>query len=437
MATAAAVTARRNAKKKGKGAGNTTRASFHLQLHLGEDVSLPKGQTSIGLLRSPLLVGSNQSAEAPEETAKSHKRKKSLDNLIGTRFEVWAQKFNNKWEQNQAPKWQERLLIVTERRIFLASKEVAKSNNERSGSNQPSDKDLEIVDSIPMEEIISVELNDGSQKWTPVFVKKPPSLKKTMQEWFQNAAEFLNLNIKFKQMKNEQLIDDARGMVESTEHNLSSEEIILQLTNEEKYFGSLIRVVTDPEGFNRGYPFYFSVKKNSYVSWKGTVHWRQARDGISRSLSLLQLKQPSKKAGPRKAEDRKVARRLKKLATKRRLDFKRETRFLRFQAYLQGIWNSKRLNIVVLFLIVSNFILTVQQLENNDPSRQRYFEDLDLAYTIIFSIGDALLAFDAIYHFLLETFGLTKVHVSHIGRLAPVRARLQLPRTCLMAIPAR
>jgi hypothetical protein len=45
-----------------------------------------------------------------------------------------------------------------------------------------------------------------------------------------------------------------------------------------------------------------------------------------------------------KTEDERVVRKLRKLAAKRRLDVKRETRFLRFQAYLQRIWNSNSYN---------------------------------------------------------------------------------------------
>jgi hypothetical protein len=208
----------------------------------------------------------------------------------------------------------------------------------------------------------------------------------------QKAAEFLKLNIKFRE-KNEELRNDARGKIDSAQQLLSPEKIPELCADEKSYFEGILRIVTDPEGFNRGYPYYFLLKKDTYNSWTGTLDWKQARRNWHVNIAKTKLVSKS-------PQNEKVVRKLKKLALKRRLESKRESRFLRLQAYLQSIWNSKRFNIIVLFLIVSNFVFTVQQLENTDPARQRYFEKIDLAYTIIFSCGDSPLQFSPLSHVL-------------------------------------
>jgi hypothetical protein len=401
MATAAAVAARRNAGKKRKDASNKSGVSFHLRLHLGEDASLPDGLTQVGWLRSPLR-SKERNQESPLESNKSRKKNQNQGHNAGTRFEVWTKKFNNK-----SKIWQDTLLIVTERRLFIVSKKDSKTVEQSADGEeskdvlkpndwiQPTDKDLEIIDSIPMDEIVSVELNTDylNKPWSPVFVEKDRPIEKALQKWFQSVAESLSLNIEFKS-KNQKMRQQAIDAITAAEEQLKQDagEFRQQLTSDPQnsYCEGLIRVVTDPEGFNRGHPYYFLVRKDTFKSWKGTLDWKQAREGISRTLSHLQRRNKQDISRARKAEDldNKVERKLKSLAAKRRLDVKRETRFLRLQAYLQSIWNSKRFNIALLFLIVSNFVFTVQQLENDDPSRQRYFEDIDLAYTIIFSIGD-------------------------------------------------
>jgi hypothetical protein len=393
-AAVAVVAARKNRKRKSAAGNKKDGISFHLRLHLGEDASLPKGESSVGWIRSPLHQKRDKitqnTSEFPEPTRKS-KKEKNLNHNIGTRFEVWVKKFNDKWEeQTESAKWQDRLLIVTERRLFVASMKLAKPIESPAGdaeSIQLTDNDLEIVDSIPMEEIVSVELeaNDDTVQWKKVFEPKPITLRRKLQEWFQYVAEVLSLKIRFE-IKSEIKIAEARDRIEKIQEQLRSEEIRQELI--ERYCPRLIRIVTDPEGFNRGIPYYFVVKNDSYRSWKGTLDWKQARSGFKRTLSNWQQKQHSEAYSSKKKLDVKVAGKLKKLATNRRLEVKRETRFLRFQAFLQYIWNSKRFNLILLFLIVSNFVFTVQQLENTDPSRQRYFETIDLAYTIIFSIGE-------------------------------------------------
>jgi hypothetical protein len=62
-------------------------------------------------------------------------------------------------------------------------------------------------------------------------------------------------------------------------------------------------------------------------------------------------------------------------------------RFLRLQRRLRRAWDSYPFNIAVLVLIVSNFVFTMEQLQNTDFARHPIFEHIDLAYTLIFTLG--------------------------------------------------
>jgi hypothetical protein len=67
---------------------------------------------------------------------------------------------------------------------------------------------------------------------------------------------------------------------------------------------------------------------------------------------------------------------------RRQIELARETQFLRL---------CYPFNIAVLMPIVSNFDFTVEQLQNTDPARRprhSIFEHIDLAYTLIFTLGD-------------------------------------------------
>ena len=46
--------------------------------------------------------------------------------------------------------------------------------------------------------------------------------------------------------------------------------------------------------------------------------------------------------------------------------------------------------LLLLFLIVSNFVFTVQDMENKDPDWVGFYSNAELAYTVLFSIGLAL-----------------------------------------------
>jgi hypothetical protein len=392
MAAAAVVALKGAAKRRLGEDRNKNRISFHLQLQLGDYVGLPPGKTSVGWLRSPLQSEPQGNTEESGKSSKTTTLQIPKYN-IGTRFEVWAKKFNNKWEQSETAMWQERFLIATERRLFIVSRKDSNPNpkspeDERLSSTVDiRDEDLEIVDSIPFDEVISVDLNivNDSKPWDTVF--EPANkfyLKKILQELFRIAVEFFSLDNKqnLKNASREAMVSQARCVIESVQNQLSSEEVRQQLTADKTHFDSVLRIVTDPEGFNRGAPYYFVLRKGTLKTWKGTLHWKQAREGLTRTLSHWQLRRSAANRASARPLDQTVAKKLRTLAARRRRDAERETRFLRLQARLQEVWDSVPFNLAVLFLIVSNFVFTVQQLENRDPARQRYFEVVDLTSSV-------------------------------------------------------
>ncbi len=128
----------------------------------------------------------------------------------------------------------------------------------------------------------------------------------------------------------------------------------------------MLRILTKPSKFNRGEPYYFLLRKQDYPCLDA-----------------------SEKTAPLRTRDdaNALASRLAALAARRHTEHARENRFHRLQKMLRHAWNSVPFNLLVLALIVSNFAFTVMQLENKDQDMQPFYENVDLAYTIIFAVG--------------------------------------------------
>jgi hypothetical protein len=151
--------------------------SFHVTFLLGREFVLPVGVSSVDVLRKPLLphIKSEPSSEAFEGSRRLASSNSQIpgtstakvSNLTGTKLELWTKKFKSSQTSNQEIQsaWQERLIIVTEKRIFLITKKESTVSNQRAHENPvttqrtPKKVEYEIVDSIPMEEIVSIELN--------------------------------------------------------------------------------------------------------------------------------------------------------------------------------------------------------------------------------------------------------------------------------------
>jgi hypothetical protein len=127
----------------------------------------------------------------------------------------------------------------------------------------------------------------------------------------------------------------------------------------------ILSIETAPSGFNRSQTYHFILRKQDYPCVDADDYLPMQN----------------------RADASALATRLAALAARRRAESARETRFLRMQMRLCRAWNSLPFNLIVLVLIVSNFVFTVEQLQNNDPARQPFFEQVDLVYTIIFALG--------------------------------------------------
>jgi hypothetical protein len=153
---------------------------------------------------------------------------------------------------------------------------------------------------------------------------------------------------------------------QESDRNLWKPELRPKSTPHESYCEPILRIRTKPSHFNRGEPYYFLLKKQNF----------SCIDAESNTVPLHS--RPD-------VED--LADRLSTMAARRRTEYARENRFRHLQKLLRLGWNSYQFNLLVLLLILSNFAFTVLQLENQDPDMQVFYENVDLAYTIIFTLG--------------------------------------------------
>jgi hypothetical protein len=336
------IIASSNAKKPHDDDASGEPLSFHLAFVLGNDYVLSNGNDSVDVLRLPFI---------------SNEGKPSRENLTGTIMEFRAKKFNstslpfyNKHGHDKA--WQDRLLVITEKRIFIITEKAKKSGDKKQtccpttlhfndlGAKGFGSAGLEIVDSIPMEEILSVSMDMDSDPgvWRYEKVDKFRQSTTNLQELERNLQE-IEVNLR-------------QSRPRPTEHPEFCEPIL--------------RILTKPSKFNRGEPFYFLLGKQDFnsVEADGNVAHLHSRADAAAMTS-----------------------RIASLAARRRTEHARENRFLRLQKILRHVWSSVPFNVAVLALIASNFAFTVLQLENRDPAMQPFYEDVDLAYTIIFAVG--------------------------------------------------
>jgi hypothetical protein len=202
--SATAILRRKRSIKVPKSIANEP-LSFHVTFLLGRDFVLPAGLSSVDVLRKPLYpnIKSEPSSEAFEgyrrlmrsnSQAPPGNSTTKVQNLTGTKLELWTKKFKcsqSSNEDNMESAWQERLVIVTEKRIFLITEKQNTVSNQRAhDSPVPTQRtskkvEYEIVESIPMEEIISIELDD------PAMIVPDPESISTMH----HTNSFFSSNI--------------------------------------------------------------------------------------------------------------------------------------------------------------------------------------------------------------------------------------------------
>jgi hypothetical protein len=267
-------------------------------------------------------------------------------------MEFWTKKFNSGCTvPNFENSWQDRLVVVTERRIFIITKKfdphsvsVCNTVQGRTSISSLYEKDslLEIVDSIPMEEIVSVEMKDdaalhdedevshndngnGSIKGS----KKDASTHgKRISSYIQFASNLLN--------KTQSVSEDAN----TTASDIHCLRETLSTPNaqcaRQLFCPSLLRISTSPGGFNHGQTYHFLVRRDGH--------------------RLL-----DKSGEEVLADSGRLVRWITAMADRRRREHASETRFARMQQRLQAVWDSVPFNVAVLALITSNFVFTVEQ----------------------------------------------------------------------------
>ncbi len=339
--------------------------SFHLEFVLGKGFVLPEGCDSVGVLRSP-YVGSEG--------------KTSKENLAGTKLEFWTKKFNSSttvYGTNGNDKmWQDRLLIITEKRIFIVTEKATVNmggknqeapqsslGNNDGQANSGCGSSMEIVDSIPMEEIVSVTLDMESHPgtWSHDTMDGLRLSSSNLQEIKGNLKE-----VEHNLRQSRPSLDMKRGRTSRSFEMKRGKSSTSGIVEPKEPCEPILRILTKPGEFNSGEPYYFLLPKQDC----------HCVDTEARTMPLH----------TRDDADA-IASRLASLAARRRTEHARENRFHSLQKNLCRAWNSIAFNLLVLVLIMSNFAFTVMQLENKDPDMQRFYENVDFSYTIIFAVG--------------------------------------------------
>jgi hypothetical protein len=381
--------------------------SFHLQLHLGAKFK-HENMSSVQLLRLPLKAGSSNF----ENPASS--KNEGLAKAAGTKFELFTKKCvpriecGGTYHEYSGSEFHEELLIATERRLFMVPLSSALLNQTDDPDFWTESEKLEIVESIPLEEVQSICISQGDKWHGDTSDRNSYNL-----EWVYGLFRTCFIR------KNEEMVKVPCEINKEENH-------LLDKNRANDAFEGFLRLQTKPDGFNRGRSFYFMIDKKYYRSRtkrlpkserdatneSGTSCGAAAaplelvgtaeapppagRSGFRRSVDAVRQSfnvRNSVDRSPDRSDDRNqlelVFKKLSTLARRRKAAYRREYRFQLLQESLQAVWNSIPFNACVLVLIVSNFAFTVQQLENKDPSKQPFYETIDLVYTIIFSAGNS------------------------------------------------
>jgi hypothetical protein len=262
--------------------------SFHLAFILGNEFVLPEGNNSVDVLRLPFTHIANEGKPAKE-------------NPTGAILEFWTKKFNgasvfSHTTSEQDKMWQDRLLVVTEKRIFVVIEKTVKDGVEQQQELAGLDKEggkrtscnvcMEIVDSIPLEEITSVSLDSASDPGT----------------WSCHEAKQSQSNMEpFDSERNLRRLLQLRPAAIAADGPCEP----------------ILRILTKPSKFNRGEPFHFLLPPQDLpcLDAEGGAAPLRAR-----------------------ADAEALAGRLSALAARRRAEHARENRFRRLQKLLRAGW---------------------------------------------------------------------------------------------------
>ena len=311
-------------------------------------------------------------------------------------MEFWTTKFNSSttvYDTNGNDKlWQDRLLLITEKRIFIVTEKAtgkkggmmpqakqASLGNGKGHTDSGSGFSMEIVDSIPLEEIISITLDMESHPGTWSNDGMNSSRRKSQSFFQEMKANLQEIEHNLRNCRPESSTPNAPAptrtsrsldMKRLTSNSRTSRSLEKSSPSRDildrNELEPVLRILTKPGQFNRGEPYYFLLRKQDCPCVDTEDH----------SMPLHT-----------RADAEGLASRIASLAARRHTEHAREHRFDSLQKKLCRAWNSVAFNLLVLVLIASNFAFTVLQLENKDPNMQSFYEDVDFAYTIVFAVG--------------------------------------------------
>jgi hypothetical protein len=366
----AAATVAKRGSKEAHTANMSEPVSFHLAFLVGNNYVLPDGKNSVDVLRMPFL-SSVRNEECPETALNSRSKfisyfdgnlfSSKTSNLTGTKMEFWAKKYTSTQSASDDVEkaWQDRLLIVTDKRIFIitmkktvdhkeltgqSSRSASDDQTKRALSRISSQVDLEIVDSIPVEEITSIRLETKPGVWDADSDSEPSSCLRSAASLLprvrardsgdpvpppspSNSLFAAEQQASDRSLRRGEQQPSERGLRRAfTFRQPSTGAISLPASRGQPvpvtldgHCEPILRIATKPGGFNRGQPYYFLLRQQDHHCLEATAA-AAAGDGVAARRPLRD-----------RADAEALAARLDALAARRRGEHARETRFLRLQ----------------------------------------------------------------------------------------------------------
>jgi hypothetical protein len=262
-------------------------------------------------------------------------------------MEFWIKKFNTVCAAPSfEDSWQDRLVVVTERRIFIITRKFdPESDGVQKSSSSLQEKDsklLEIVDSIPMEEIVSIQLEDDAMlvDEDDRLLEERGSFKGSKTDGSSQGRRLSNYLLSASHLlhKSPSACEDPNTTASDIHCLRLSLTTPAAQSARQNFYPSLLRISTSPGGFNHGQTYHFLVRRDNHRQLDKSSEELLVSDDSGRLVQCIAT-----------------------LAERRRREHASETRFARMQQRLQAVWDSVPFNVAVLALITSNFVFTVEQ----------------------------------------------------------------------------
>ena len=220
--------------------------SFHLRQQFGTELPPElEGMSSVQYLRMHF----EDSCQRRNEKMSSKLFKLRPENRAGVTMEAWIDKLKVTYDK-ETIEWQKRLLIITTKRIFII---IQKNTNHF----------LEIVDSIPLQEITSIRiLAEGN---SPQMRTERRSLARMFDssDWSTSSKKKSALGLQDGKHKSM-----GQALEDHFDHLLSPTS-----RGEDR----ILKIATLPGGFNGGQPYYFTRARDIRRPARNAVETRLKR----------------------------------------------------------------------------------------------------------------------------------------------------------------